>query len=133
MNFPNRPLDALDGWHAHIYYDPEKTRDTANGLREKIVEAFPDTRMGSWHDDAVGPHLVAMYQVAFRADQFDTLVQWLALNRDGLDILVHPLTENAWNDHIVFGFWLGEKLPLNEERLERMADRATRRTTDITG
>ena len=133
MNFPNRPLDALDGWHAHIYYDPEKTRDTANGLREKIVEAFPDTRMGSWHDDAVGPHLVAMYQVAFRADQFDTLVQWLALNRDGLDILVHPLTENAWNDHIVFGFWLGEKLPLNEERLERMADRATRRTNDITG
>lgn len=133
MNFPNRPLDALDGWHAHIYYDPEKTRDTANGLREKIVEAFPDTRMGSWHDEAVGPHLVAMYQVAFRADQFDKLVQWLALNRDGLDILVHPLTENAWNDHIVFGFWLGEKLPLNEERLERMADRATRRTTDITG
>jgi len=132
MSFPNRPLDALDGWHAHIYYDPEKTKDTANGLREKIVEAFPDTRMGSWHDEAVGPHLVAMYQVAFRADQFDQLVQWLALNRDGLDILVHPLTENAWNDHIVFGFWLGEKLPLNEGRLKEFADRATRRTTDIT-
>lgn len=133
MTFPNRPLDALDGWHAHIYYDPEKTRESAAGLREKIVEAFPDTRMGSWHDEAVGPHLVAMYQVAFRAEQFDKLVQWLALNRDGLDILVHPLTENAWNDHIVFGFWLGEKLPLNEERLERMAVRAERRTTDITG
>ncbi|MBT5051559.1 MAG: DOPA 4,5-dioxygenase family protein [Rhodospirillaceae bacterium] len=133
MNFPNRPLDALDGWHAHIYYDPEKTKESAAGLREKIVEAFPDTRMGSWHDEAVGPHLVAMYQVAFRAEQFDKLVQWLALNRDGLDILVHPLTENAWNDHIVFGFWLGEKLPLNEERLERMAVRAERRTTDITG
>lgn len=132
MSFPNRPLDALDGWHAHIYYDPEKTKDTANGLREKIVEAFPDTRMGGWHDEAVGPHLVAMYQVAFRADQFDQLVQWLALNRDGLDILVHPLTENAWNDHIVFGFWLGEKLPLNEGRLKEFADRATRRTTDIT-
>ena len=133
MNFPNRPLDALDGWPAHIYYDPEKTKESAAGLREKIVEAFPDTRMGSWHDEAVGPHLVAMYQVAFRAEQFDKLVQWLALNRDGLDILVHPLTENAWNDHIVFGFWLGEKLPLNEERLERMAVRAERRTTDITG
>jgi DOPA 4,5-dioxygenase len=132
MDFPNRPLDVLDGWHAHIYYDPEKTKDTAAGLREKIVAEFPDTRMGRWHDEAVGPHLVSMYQVAFRTEQFDRLVQWLALNRDGLDILVHPLTENAWNDHIVFGFWLGEKLPLNEDRLKSFADRATRRTTDIT-
>jgi hypothetical protein len=24
---------------------------------------------------------------------------------------------------LVFGFWLGDKLPLNEERLIRMADR----------
>ena len=133
MNFPNRPLDALDGWHAHIYYDPEKTKESAAGLREKIVAEFPDARMGSWHDEAVGPHLVAMYQVAFRAEQFDRLVQWLALNRDGLDVLVHPLTENAWNDHVIFGFWLGEKLPLNEERLKSLAVRSERRTTDITG
>jgi len=53
-------------------------------------------------------------------------VQWLAVNRDGLDILVHPHTDNAWNDHIVFGFWLGEKLPLNEERLKKLAVRAER-------
>ena len=133
MEFPNRPLDALDGWHAHIYYDPEKTKDAAAALREKIVSEFPDTRMGRWHDEKVGPHLVSMYQVAFRPEQFDRLVQWLALNRDGLDILVHPLTENAWNDHVIFGFWLGEKLPLNEERLRNIAVRSERRTTDITG
>jgi aromatic ring-cleaving dioxygenase len=132
MTFPNRPLDAIDGWHAHIYYDPAHTKDIAARLRARIEEAFPDTRMGSWHDEAVGPHLVAMYQVAFRPDQFDRLVQWLALNRDGLSILVHPLTENAWNDHIVFGFWLGDKLPLDEDRLKRLAVRSERRRDDIT-
>jgi len=132
MTFPNRPLDALDGWHAHIYYDPAETKETAAKLRARIEAEFPDTRMGRWHDEAVGPHLISLYQVAFRADQFDRLVQWLALNRDGLNILVHPLTENAWNDHILLGFWLGDKLPLNEERLERMAVRAERRTDDIT-
>ncbi len=126
MTFPNRSVDAIEGWHAHVYYDPEKTKETAAALRERVVAEFPDTRMGSWHDEAVGPHLVAMYQVAFKVDQFDQLVQWLAVNRDGLSVLVHPLTENAWNDHIVFGFWLGDKLPLDEERLERMADRASR-------
>ena len=126
MDFPTRPVDAIEGWHAHIYYDPAKTRDDAARLRERVIEAFPDTRMGSWHDEAVGPHLVAMYQVAFRPDQFDGFVQWLAVNREGLDILVHPLTENAWNDHIVFGFWMGDKLPLNEEKLRKFADRASR-------
>ena len=82
--------------------------------------------MGRWHDEIVGPHLVSMYQVAFEVDQFDRLVQWLAVNRDGLNVLVHPHTENAYNDHLVFGFWLGDKLPLNEERLIRMADRESR-------
>ena len=126
MTFPNRPVEAIEGWHAHVYYDPDTTKDTAAGLRARIVEEFPDTRMGSWHDEAVGPHLVAMYQVAFGTHQFDPFVQWLAVNRDGLDILVHPSTDNAWNDHIIFGFWLGEKLPLNEERLKQFAVRADR-------
>jgi aromatic ring-cleaving dioxygenase len=126
MDFPNRPVEAIEGWHAHIYYDPEKTKDDAARLRERVVEAFPDTTMGRWHDEAVGPHLVSMYQVAFRKDQFDDLVQWLAVNREGLDVLVHPLTENAWNDHIIFGFWMGDKLPLNEEKLRQFADRASR-------
>jgi aromatic ring-cleaving dioxygenase len=126
MDFPTRPVDAIEGWHAHIYYDPAKTKDDAARLRERVVEAFPDTTMGRWHDEAVGPHLVSMYQVAFRTDQFDRFVQWLAVNREGLDILVHPLTENAWNDHVVFGFWMGDKLPLNEEKLRRFADRASR-------
>jgi DOPA 4,5-dioxygenase len=126
MDFPYRPVEAIEGWHAHIYYDPDKTKDDAARLRERVVEAFPDTTMGRWHDEAVGPHLVSMYQVAFRKDQFDDFVQWLAVNREGLDILVHPLTENAWNDHIVFGFWMGDKLPLNEVKLRQFADHASR-------
>ena len=126
MTFPNRPVEAIEGWHAHVYYYPDVTKETAAGLRARIEEAFPDTTMGRWHDEAVGPHLNSMYQVAFETDQFDRFVQWLAVNRDGLSILVHPHTENAWNDHIIFGFWLGDKLPLNEERLKQFAVRAER-------
>ena len=126
MEFPNRSLDAIECWHAHIYYDPEKTKDAAARLRARIEEVFPDTRMGRWHDVNVGPHLNAMYQVAFTAEQFDPFVQWLSVNREGLDVLVHPLTENSYNDHLVFGFWMGDKLPLDEERLIANADRASR-------
>ncbi|MEC8622054.1 MAG: DOPA 4,5-dioxygenase family protein [Pseudomonadota bacterium] len=126
MSFPNRPVDAIEGWHAHIYYDPAKTKGVAAIIRQQIENEFPDTKVGRWHDEAVGPHLNAMYQVAFETYQFDNLVQWLSVNRHGLDVLVHPQTENAWNDHLLFGFWLGNKLPLNEERLRETAARAER-------
>ena len=119
MRFLNRPLGVLEGWHAHIYYNPEKTKKIASDLRTQIVAGFPNTRMGRWHDEAVGPHLVSMYQVAFSISQFDGFVQWLILNRSGLNILVHPLTENSYNDHLVYGLWLGDKLPLNEKVLRK--------------
>ena len=126
MSFPNRPVDAIESWHAHIYYDPAKTKGVAAIIRQQIENEFPDAKVGRWHDEAVGPHLNAMYQVAFETHQFDNLVQWLSVNRHGLDVLVHPQTENAWNDHLIFGFWLGNKLPLNEERLRETAARAER-------
>jgi len=34
------------------------------------------------------------------------------LNRDGLDVLVHPLTTDAVEDHRDFAIWLGSPVPL---------------------
>ena len=124
MVFPNRPVHAIEGWHAHVYYDLQNTKNVATVLREKIIAEFPDTTLGRWHDEAVGPHLVSMYQVAFKVEQFDQFVQWLTVNRDGLNVLIHPNTEKAYNDHLIFGFWLGERLPLNEERLLASSDQS---------
>ena len=55
---------AITGYHAHLYYAPQ-TRPLAERLRTAIGERFPRVRIGSWHDEPVGPHPVAMYQVAF--------------------------------------------------------------------
>ena len=52
-------------YHAHVYYDPDTSRGEATLLRERIGELFPDARLGRWHDQPVGPHPAAMYQVVF--------------------------------------------------------------------
>ncbi|HTZ36094.1 MAG TPA: DOPA 4,5-dioxygenase family protein [Stellaceae bacterium] len=112
--------DSIAGYHAHIYYDPAATRDRAARLRDGIAVAFPAARLGSWHDAPVGPHTAAMYQVAFAAEDFARFVPWLMLNRDGLDVLVHPLAGNALDDHTRYAMWLGDRLPLKLEVLRRV-------------
>jgi DOPA 4,5-dioxygenase len=107
----------IGGYHVHVYYDQE-TRPKAARLRAGIGERFA-ARVGSWHDEPVGPHPTAMYQVAFAVEEFQRLVPWLMLNRDGLDILVHPTTEDAVADHTAHALWLGNPLPLRTEVLRR--------------
>ena len=116
-------IAAISGYHAHIYYEPATTRTIAARLREGIATAFPGATIGSWHDEAVGPHTVAMYQIAFGTADFSRLVPWLMLNRSGLDVLVHPLAGNAYDDHTVYAMWLGDKLPLRLDVLRRVSAR----------
>src|SRR5262249_46569575 len=107
----------IKGYHAHVYYDQD-TRSVAERVRAAIGARFR-ARLGSWHDEPVGPHPVAMYQVAFAGDEFSGLVPWLMLNREGLNILVHPLTDDSVADHTRFAAWLGAPLPLRLEVLRR--------------
>jgi aromatic ring-cleaving dioxygenase len=39
-------------------------------------------------------------------------VPWLMLNRGGLAVLVHPLTDNAYDDHSKHALWLGTPIAL---------------------
>jgi aromatic ring-cleaving dioxygenase len=108
-----RPIHA---WHAHIYYDPAQTRDTAAAVRAAIEARF-NVRLGRWHDMPVGPHPGAMYQVLFGPDEFARFVPWLALNRQGLTVLVHPETGRPRDDHLKHALWMGAVLPLKAEIL----------------
>ncbi len=112
--------DRIENYHAHIYYDPATTRGKAERLRQGIAERFT-ARIGNWHDEPVGPHSVSMYQVAFDAAEFPRLVPWLMLNRDGLDVLVHPQSGDSLADHTRFAMWLGQPRPLRLEVLRRSA------------
>jgi DOPA 4,5-dioxygenase len=114
-------LAAIHSYHAHIYYDPMRTRGIAEALRSRIAERF-SVQLGRWHDVPVGPHTAAMYQVAFDTEVFAAFVPWLMLNRNGLDVLVHPNTLAPRDDHLQQALWLGDKLALKETVLPQRID-----------
>lgn len=113
-------LPVIEGYHAHVYYDPVATRGKAERLRERIAAQFPGAKLGRWHDALVGPHPQSMYQVAFPAPMLGTFVPWLMLNRDGLTVLLHPETGDDYADHTAHAAWFGAVLPLRLEVFDKL-------------
>jgi len=110
MNSP----DALHGYHVHIYYSDE-TRPTAAKLRDTLATEF-GVQVGR-NAGIAGPHPVPQVQVIFRKEAFQRVVPWLMLNPEGLDILVHPLSDNEYIDHTDWALWLGTPIALKVETL----------------
>ena len=108
-----RTADSVSnlGYHAHIYYDPAKTRGVAERVCAGVGEKFR-VEIESFRDEPRGPHPISNALVIFTPDQFEHVVPWLMLNRDGLDVLVHPLTTNAVDDHSDYAIWLGNPVAL---------------------
>lgn len=108
---------AIQSWHAHVYYDPETTKQVAAVLRDQVAERFPAAILGRWHDRNVGPHPQSMYQIAFSNADFPALAPFLALNRQGLTVLIHPESGRPKDDHLKHAMWLGQVLPLDASML----------------
>ncbi len=102
----------ITAYHAHIYYDAA-ARPQAERLRAHLGAAFPDARIGRWHDAPIGPHSQGMFQVAFAPALLATLLPWLMLNRAGLIVLLHPETGHERADHTAHAAWMGAVLPLD--------------------
>ncbi len=118
---PVKDPGAIKDYHAHVYYDPATSRDRAERLRARVGAAFPDARLGRWHDELVGPHPQSMYQIAFPTRLLEKFVPWLMLNRDGLTVLLHPETGDDYTDHSAHAAWFGAVLPLRLEVFKRGA------------
>ncbi|HYZ25836.1 MAG TPA: DOPA 4,5-dioxygenase family protein [Geminicoccaceae bacterium] len=110
-----RAVASISGYHAHVYYDAA-TKAAAAEVREAIEQRF-DVTMGRWHDAPIGPHPSGSYQIAFAPELFGDLVPWLALNRRGLTVFVHPDTGDALADHTAHVIWLGDSRTLKLDAL----------------
>jgi DOPA 4,5-dioxygenase len=108
-------MEEIKGYHAHVYYDAA-TKGKAAALRDAIVGRFK-VEPGAFSDEPRGPHPISQFNVIFETPEFQNIVPWLMLNRDGLDVLVHPLTESSYDDHSKNALWLGTPVPMRLEIL----------------
>ena len=101
-------------YHAHIYWQNEDQRREALSLREPLREM--GSKVGSIHEDAIGPHPHAMYQVNYNTNIAEEVEELLSKTK--LDILLHEDTGDDLRDHTEGARWLGNKLTLNLKWLE---------------
>lgn len=117
MNKSKQPINSHENYHAHIYFDENSTV-----LAKKLCAMSADTfllSVGRFHEKLVGPHPCWSCQVSFTAKDFDSYVSWLNANRESLTIFIHPVTDNALQDHAEFAYWLGQEVKLNLEIFKR--------------
>jgi aromatic ring-cleaving dioxygenase len=107
----------IGGYHAHVYYDAG-TRALAERLRETIAATL-GVEVRALSDEPRGPHPVPQFRFTFTPAQFNAVVPWLMLNRQDLDVLVHPLTDNSHDDHSRYAIWLGAPVALKLGTLRR--------------
>tara|TARA_R110001606_G_scaffold319410_1_gene466279 strand:- start:536 stop:895 length:360 start_codon:yes stop_codon:yes gene_type:complete len=111
MNQPPSYQD-IRAFHAHLYYSDAAGVEMAKKVAEQAAELF-EIRVGRFHQKPVGPHPVWSCQLSFAAETFAKIIPWLMLNRQSLDVFVHPLTGNEYVDHTQGVSWLGKSHELD--------------------
>lgn len=107
----------LHGYHVHIYFD-DATRATATELHDEMVAQFGAKPSAPKFIGIAGPHPVPQMQAIFRRDAFTAdVLPWLMFNRRGLNILIHPLSDDEFEDHTTHAVWLGTPVDLRTDTL----------------
>ena len=115
------PKYRIYGYHAHVYFAGDSLEEARN-LCESAARLF-HLRMGRMHERPVGPHPDWSCQLSFTPALFAEFVPWLALNRKGLVVFVHPVTGNELLDHTDFAIWMGAIRQLDLSVLSSTDDR----------
>lgn len=103
----------IRGYHIHVYYNSDQW-ETAESIRSALLREVPGIRgAGPLRDGPVGPHPRPMFEAWFKPEALSEVLPWILLNRKGLNVLLHPLTGNDYDDHAQHAVWIGGVEPLD--------------------
>ncbi len=114
-------IEMLDiaNYHAHVYFS-ESEQALARELRQSVADTFGDrVKIGSWHDDPVGPHPRGSYQITVSVEDMGEFLPWMAVNRSSLTVFVHLNSGQHYADHTQHVIWLGESEKLDTGIFEK--------------
>ncbi|GAB3485001.1 DOPA 4,5-dioxygenase family protein [Marinomonas epiphytica] len=111
----NNPSPSIRAYHAHLYFHDKVGLALAKQIAERASQLFP-VQVGHFHERPVGPHPVWSCQLSFAPQTFAQIVPWLMLNRQNLDVFLHPVTGNNYLDHTQGIAWLGQSYALDISR-----------------
>lgn len=99
---------------ANDFYDAVGRETTFNG-------SLAHCSRGRMWNETIGPHPIAQFTVCCNATSLPTAIGWYMKTRDRLQlpILLHPLTTSEAIDHTSRAMWMGPKVPLDENQLEK--------------
>src|SRR5690625_7419841 len=86
-----KPQPVIAGYHSHVYFDAH-TFEQAESLCKAAAAQVPELIMGRMHQRPVRPHPAWCCPLSCPLDLLTDVLQWLAVHRDGLDILTQPLS-----------------------------------------
>lgn len=108
----------IQGYHIHIYCTLEQA-PLAQAIRERMLSELKVIEgAGPVRNRPVGPHPLPMFEAWFQPAGLAEVLPWTLANRQGLPVLIHPITGNDYQDHAENAIWIGDKLVLNLEMLK---------------
>jgi len=113
--------DLTAPYHAHVYYEAG-SRASAQRLHDDLAAMRASNAVagllyvGDLRDRSVGPHPKPQFEIHFVASALQRLIP--ELEKAGLTVLVHPVTDDDLADHTTLAEWIGEPLPLDESVLD---------------
>lgn len=121
-------------FHAHIYFE---TLKLGNKFRNKIIKVFNEDDnlnitniQGSENfQDLYSPHDYFTFEVLFTKNIYYDFTVWLQLYRDDkINIMIHPITENLYEDHVIHQYWYGEKINFDYNKFINKSYKETKLT-----
>lgn len=97
-------MHRIKGYHAHIYFDAS-TLEQARAMCEEAALLFGVTQGRS--TSARSARTRTERQLAFGPELITVMLPWLALNRHGLVVFLHPETGHDLLDHTDHAIWMG--------------------------
>jgi aromatic ring-cleaving dioxygenase len=117
---PLHAMPELQGYHAHLYStSPDSSWMSAGGdpelaeIHARAGRELDDVRVGRLHHEPIGPHLRAMFQLAFSRADIVFILPWLIEHRAEHSVLIHPVLGDALLEHTEAALWLGPPLELD--------------------